>query len=82
MFPVKAPTPEEIREAELLMKGKKTKKATVDDDEDEKPLPIQKAPIKKKKSRSPFIYAKKGISPKYLEKVKAGGIVPKAKQRP
>ena len=83
LYPVKAPTPEEIREAELLMRGKKTKRE--DDDADERRTTnnaIKKAPIKKKKSNSPFIYAKKGIDEKYLEKVKAKGVVPKAKMKP
>ena len=83
LFPVKAPTPEEIREAELLMRGKKSKRD--DDDREERRQTnnaIKKAPIKKKKSNSPFIYAKKGIDEKYLEKVKAKGVVPKAKMKP
>ncbi len=84
LFPVKAPTPEEIREAELLMRGKKSKR---DDDDDRAERrannqPIKKAPIKKKKSNSPFIYAKKGIDDKYLARVKEKGVVPKAKMKP
>lgn len=83
LFPVKAPTPEEIREAELLMKGKKAKK---DDDEERyerpKAQPISKAALKKKKENSPFIYAKKGIKQKYLDHVKQTGKAPKAKKRP
>ena len=91
LFPVKAPTPEEIREAELLMKGKKSKREVVavdngDDDEDSKAIeraPIKKRPAsKKKKSNSPFIYARKGIKAEYLEKVRAKGTPPKAKKRP
>ena len=83
LFPVKAPTPEEIREAELLMKGKKPKNAPkVIEEAKPKTSPVGKAPIKKKKNKSPFIYAKKGISPKYLERVKANGKAPKAKKRP
>ena len=85
MYPVKAPTPEEIREAELLMRGKKPKKAVINDD-DERPAqkkpPVQKAALKKKKAKSPFIYAKKGIDPAYLARVKAKGKVPKAKMKP
>ncbi len=85
MYPVKAPTPEEIREAELLMRGKKPKKAVINDD-DERPAqkkpPVQKAALKKKKAKSPFIYAKKGINPAYLARVKAKGKVPKAKMKP
>ncbi len=84
LFPVKAPTPEEIREAELLMRGKKSKR---DDDDDRAERrannqPIKKAPIKKKKSNSPFIYAKKGIDNKYLVRIKEKGVVPKAKMKP
>ena len=84
LFPVKAPTPEEIRDAELLMKGKKPKNAPKASDEEQKPKasPVAKAPIKKKKSKSPFIYAKKGITKKYLERVKANGKAPKAKKKP
>lgn len=83
MFPVKAPTPEEIREAELLMRGKKSKNAPAKQEKPEKPAPVvKKAPIKKKKANSPFIYAKKGIDPKYLEHVKEKGKAPKAKNRP
>lgn len=87
LFPVKEPTPEEIREAELLMKGKKPKKADVVIDDDDEPKtkkssPVGKAPIKKKKSKSPFIYAKKGIAPKYIERIKASGKTPKAKKKP
>ena len=84
LFPVKAPTPEEIREAELLMRGKKSKKDD-DDDRSERRTenhPVKKAPIKKKKSNSPFIYAKKGIDDKYLARVKEKGVVPKAKMKP
>lgn len=83
LFPVKAPTPEEIREAELLMRGKKSKRD--DDDRDERRVErpaIKKAPIKKKKSNSPFIYAKKGIDDKYLARVKEKGAIPKAKMKP
>ena len=90
LFPVKAPTPEEIREAELLMKGKKSKRdvVAVDDDDDEPSAPLEKAPIKKRpatkkrKSNSPFIYARKGIKAEYLEKVREKGTAPKAKKRP
>ena len=85
LYPVKAPTPEEIREAELLMRGKKSSKRDDDDERSERKQSapaIGKAPIKKKKSNSPFIYAKKGIDDKYLAKVKAKGVVPKAKMKP
>ncbi|MBR5528355.1 MAG: YidC/Oxa1 family membrane protein insertase [Clostridia bacterium] len=81
MFPVKGPTPEEIREAELLMRGKKAKN---DEEKVEKTVnqPVSKAALKKKKENSPFIYAKKGIKEKYLAHVKAVGKAPKAKKRP
>lgn len=88
MYPVKAPTPEEIREAELLMKGKKPKKAASDagrdgySDSPRKKQPVQKAALKKKKANSPFIYAKKGIDPAYMTRVKKKGKVPKAKMKP
>lgn len=86
LFPVKAPTPEEIREAELLMRGKKPKKSAAADDDDKpverKKQPVQKAALKKKKAKSPFIYAKKGIDPAYLARVKAKGKVPTAKMKP
>lgn len=83
MFPVKEPTPEEIREAELLMRGKKSKKSD-DEERYEKPKaqPVSKAALKKKKANSPFIYAKKGIKQSYLYHVKASGKAPKAKKRP
>lgn len=92
LYPIKAPTPEEIREAELLMRGKtpnkKSKKATdnnateTDGDKHVKKQPVQKAALKKKKAKSPFIYAKKGIDPAYMARVKAKGKVPKAKMKP
>lgn len=92
LYPIKAPTPEEIREAELLMRGKtpnkKSKKATnnnateTDGDKPVKKQPVQKAALKKKKAKSPFIYAKKGIDPAYMARVKAKGKVPKAKMKP
>ena len=83
LFPVKAPTPEEIREAELLMRGKKSSKRQTESYEaPKKPQPVKKAPIKKKKANSPFIYAKKGIDAKYLEHVKQKGKAPKAKMKP
>ncbi len=91
LFPVKAPTPEEIREAELLMKGKKSKRNVVAvDDSDDEPSSeaLERAPIKKKsvtkkkKSNSPFIYARKGIKSDYLEKIREKGVAPKAKRRP
>ncbi len=88
LFPVKAPTPEEIREAELLMKGKKIKNVVYEDNDEPsspqpaKKPPVSKASIKKKKANSPFIYAKKGISPKYLDHIKEKGSAPKAKKKP
>lgn len=85
MFPVKAPTPEEIREAELLMNGKKpknAKKEIIDEPEERKAPAVKKAPLKKKKANSPFIYAKKGIAPKYIAHIKEKGSAPKAKKRP
>lgn len=85
MFPVKAPTPEEIKEAELLMRGKKSKYSDYIEEKPEKtekPMPVKKAPIKKKKANSPFIYAKKGIDRKYLDHVKETGKAPKAKMKP
>lgn len=87
LFPVKAPTPEEIREAELLMKGKKSRNVVYEDDGDDKPVKrparpaVEKAALKKKKANSPFIYAKKGIDAKYLARVKEKGVVPKAKMK-
>lgn len=84
LFPVKAPTPEEIREAELLMRGKKpkTEKKEVIEEIPEHKAPVKKAPLKKKKANSPFIYAKKGIDEKYLSHIKETGVAPKAKKRP
>ncbi len=92
LYPIKAPTPEEIREAELLMRGKtpnkKSKKSAenhaseADDGKPVKKQPVQKAALKKKKAKSPFIYAKKGIDPVYMARVKAKGKVPKAKMKP
>lgn len=86
LYPIKAPTPEEIREAELLMRGKKPKKSASSSVEEEKTpakkQPVQKAALKKKKAKSPFIYAKKGIDPAYMARVKAKGKVPTAKMKP
>ncbi len=84
LYPVKGPTPEEIREAELLMKGRRPKNHDNDEAEEKnnrKPA-VSKAPIKKKKSNSPFIYARKGIDEKFLAKVKEKGAAPKAKRKP
>ncbi len=82
LFPVKAPSPEEIREAELLMRGKKKiEKAEKTEKEPAREKPRTQAP-KKKKANSPFIYAKKGIDAKYLERIRAKGVVPKAKMKP
>lgn len=89
LFPVKAPTPEEIREAELLIKGKKSRNVIEDRGEEaarpERPKKqpvVSKAALKKKKANSPFIYAKKGIDEAYLARVKRKGVTPKAKKRP
>ncbi len=82
LFPVKAPTPEEIREAELLMRGKKKAERSERSEKEHKPEQPRTSAPRKKKANSPFIYAKKGIDPKYLERVKAKGVVPKAKMKP
>lgn len=74
MYPIGQITEEQIKEAELQLKGKATKKES---DSDDTPLPaIEKAPLKKgkKKPKSALSVTirKKGVSPKVKKLVKEG----------
>ena len=87
LYPIPKVTEEQLREAELALKGKseKPKKAQppMYDDEDDAPI-IPKAPLQKKKQDARLMVSKrqKGISRKHAEKFRAAGKMPKAKKKP
>lgn len=87
LFPVPQVTDEQIKEAELQMKGKPTKKkavaASFDDYDDYDKTDIRdKSGSKNKKPDKNSIAARKiGVSPKFVARIKVSGKAPKAKRK-